>query len=319
MDRSTTTFARAVALMLCASGAAAWAQVPATTPAIAGVTAAGTAIEIVKEGFDGTEGPLPRPDGGILFTENRAGRIVRIAADGATSVWHPASGANALAYNPKGQIVAALTASPAIGIGVVDAGVEPRLLVKDHSGRPFGRPNDLIVGKHGQVYFTDPGVAAAAGEPPTPTAVYQLASDGRLTLIASDVARPNGVALSPDERRLYLADTPGEWIIAFDLDEQGAVKGRRNFAKLATQPSDTGPRGGADGLAVDEDGRLYVASSLGVQVFSPDGKALGIIALPKSPQNLAFAGKDRSVLYVVGRGSVYRLATLTHGPHRAGK
>ena len=76
---------------------------------------------------------------------------------------------------------------------------------------------------------------------------------------------------------------------------------------------------GADGLAVDAQGRLFVASTLGVQVFSPEGAALGIIAMPKQAQNLAFGGMDRSVLYVVGRGSVYRIDTLTKGPDRAGK
>lgn len=291
---------------------------PAPTSAIAGVVAAGTAIEIVKEGFDGTEGPLPQADGGVLFTENRANRIVRVKPDNSTEVWlSPSGGANALALTGKGEIVAALTEKP--GIGVLKPGEAPRILVTEFEGKPFNRPNDLVAGGHG-IYFTDPGVSPAAGEAPKPTAVYHLAADGKLKRIADDLRRPNGIALSPDERTLYVANTAGEWVVAFDLDAKGAVTARRDFAKLAGfRQTDTGPSSGADGLAVDETGRLYVASTAGVQVFSPRGEALGVIALPKAPQNLAFAGKDRSALYVVGRGSVYRIATQTRGPQRSGK
>lgn len=286
---------------------------------IAGVVKAGTAIEIVKEGFDGTEGPLPQPDGGILFTENRANRIVRVGADGATSVWNAASGgANALALNSKGEIIAALTEKPAIG--VLNADGAPRVLAQEFEGKPFNRPNDLVVGKLGQVYFTDPGTNPAAGEAPKPTSVYHLAVDGKVRKVTGDIERPNGVALSPDERTLYVANTAGEWVVAFDLDAQGVATGKRDFAKLAgLQQTEAGPRSGADGLAVDAQGRVYVASTAGVQVFSPKGEALGIITLPKAPQNLAFAGKDRSTLYVVGRGSVYRIETQTQGPSRPGK
>jgi gluconolactonase len=76
---------------------------------------------------------------------------------------------------------------------------------------------------------------------------------------------------------------------------------------------------GADGMAVDEKGRLYVATAMGVQVFSDQGEALGIIVLPKQPQNLAFSGPGRHSLFVVGRGSVYRIQMLTRGPQRSGK
>lgn len=294
---------------------------PATTAGpIPGVLKAGTVIEVVKEDFDGTEGPLPQPDGGLLFTENRAGRIIRVAPDGATSVWHASTGgANSLALNAKGEIIAALTEKPAIGI--VKAGEAPRVLVAQFEGKPFGRPNDLVAGKLGQVYFTDPGTTPAPGEPVAkPVAIYHLTADGKVRQIAADVVRPNGVALSPDERTLYVANTAGEWVVAFDVDAQGNVGRQRNFAKLAgVQQSDTGPRSGADGLAVDFEGRVYVASNPGVQVFSPKGEPLGTIVLPKQPQNLAFAGKDRSTLYVVGRGSVYRIATTTKGPARPGK
>ncbi len=307
------------ALLAALSSGPALAQDANTGPVIKGVLAANTPIVIVKEGFDGTEGPLPQADGSLLFTENRAGRVIRVLPDGSTAVWLASSGnANSLAARPDGEIVAALTGDKP-GIGVLQLDQPPRFLAESFEGKSFGRPNDLVVSRRNDVYFSDPGVAVAGAPPPRP-ALYRLAASGQLALVTDGIARPNGVALSPDERTLYVADTAGEWVLAFAVDRQGVPKSQRNFAKLAGfRQAETGPTSGADGLAVDAKGRLYVATTVGVQVFSPRGEALGIIVLPKAPQNLAFAGKDRATLYVVGRGSVYRIATQTRGPRRAGK
>jgi gluconolactonase len=109
-------------------------------------------------------------------------------------------------------------------------------------------------------------------------------------------------------------------VIAYTVQANGGVTGRRDFAKLAgIETTPNGPSSGADGIVVDKDGRVYVATNLGVQVFSPEGVALGVISLPKKPQNLAFGGENHSRLYAVGRGSVYRVATLTRGVDRPGK
>ncbi len=149
--------------------------------------------------------------------------------------------------------------------------------------------------------------------------MYKLSAKGQLTRVTQDITRPNGVALSPDEKTLYVANTQGEAIIAFDLDANGDAKNPRDFAKLTLPPAQGGrpATSGADGIAVDEKGRLYVATTVGVQVVSPKGELLGVIAMPKAPQNLAFGGgPKRNVLYVVGRGAVYRINTLTKGPDR---
>ncbi|MET0362056.1 MAG: SMP-30/gluconolactonase/LRE family protein, partial [Sphingobium sp.] len=119
---------------------------------------------------------------------------------------------------------------------------------------------------------------------------------------------------------LYVANTAGDSVIAFSVQPNGSVTGRRDFAKLAgVKDTPNGRASGADGIVVDAEGRVYVATNIGVQIFSPEGSALGVIALPKQPQNLAFGGADHSRLYAVGRGSVYRIATLTHGVDRPGK
>lgn len=287
------------------------------TPDIPGVVKGDTRVEVIREGFDGTEGPVVLKDGSILFTENRADRIVKIAPDNSVSTYLEKTGsANSLAVNAAGDIVAVQTAPSAVAV------LQPKskVLAKAVNGKPFNRPNDLAVSRKGNIYFTDPGAAAQPGVPPPPTAVYWLNRGGRVTPIATDIRRPNGIALSPDETTLYVANTGGETLVAFTVRPDGSVNDRRDFAKLAGfKETPNGPSSGADGIVVDADGRVYVATSAGVQVFAPDGAALGVIALAKAPQNLAFGGADRSKLYVVGRGSVYRIATLTHGIDRPGK
>jgi gluconolactonase len=310
------------ALLSCA-----WLQAGAqeVTPAIPNVVNAGTPIVLVKDGFEAVEGPLPQPDGGVLFSNNRAGRVLRVAPDGSVSVWFEGpGGANALTRTTQGEIVATMV--DAQNLSVLQPGEAPRVLVGNYNGISFNRPNDLVADRRGNIYFTDTVSLTATAPAAMPSAVYQLA-DGKVVRITSEIARPNGVALSPDERTLYVANTAGEWISAFELSRKGVAKERRDFAKLQVPPppagaaatSGTAQGSGADGMAVDEKGRLYVATTLGVQVFSAKGKPLGIIAMPKQPQNLAFSGPGKSVLHVVGRGAVYRITTLTHGPERTGK
>jgi sugar lactone lactonase YvrE len=293
---------------------------------VAGVVKAGTAIELVRQGFDGTEGPLPLADGSLVFTENRVDRIQRIADDGSTSVFLERSGnPNSIARGLDDTIVAAQTGKP--GIGVIYPADKARVLADSFQGKPFNRPNDLIVDRRGGIYFTDPGPGPAQRQPgvappatPAIPAVYYLSTQGELRQLATDIARPNGIALSPDEKTLYVANTYGEHVLAYKVGKGGSVSNRRDFAKLAGfKQTDNGPSSGADGLAVDAQGRLYVASSAGIEVFDRKGKALGVIEIPNAPQNLAFAGADRRTLYVVGRGAVWKIRTLAGGPEGRGK
>lgn len=292
-----------------------------TTPAIEGVVKAGTRVEVIREGFEGTEGPIALADGAIVFTENRADRLVKIAPDNSVSTFlEKTGGANALAVRGDGELIAVQTAPPGI------AALQPkaRIIAALYAGKPLNRPNDLALARAGSLYFSDPGAPPAAGTPPpaTParTGLYWIDPRGKVNLVADDIRRPNGVALSPDEKTLYVADSWSDDLLAYAVAANGSLSARRSFAKTAgfkTTPQ--GPSGGADGLVVDAVGRVYAATGAGVEVFSPDGRALGVIPLPKQPQNLAFGGPDRSKLYIVGRGSAYRIATLTTGVDRPGK
>ncbi len=292
------------------------------TPAIAGVVSAGTKIELIKEGFTGTEGPVALPDGSLIFTETQANRVTRIASDGSTSTFVEGSnGANGLGFTANGDLYAVQVLKPRVGI--IFPPPKVKTLADNFEGAPFGRPNDLVVDQKGNVYFTDSGVnppapGQAAPTPPTVApakpAVYRISNKGDLKRLVADIERPNGIQLSPDEKVLYVANTFGEHLLAYDLLADGSLGPRRNFAKLdGWRKTETGGTSGADGLAVDADGRVYVAANTGIQIFDSKGTALGTIALPKQPQNLAFAGDDKKTLYVVGRGAAYRIQLQAGG------
>lgn len=313
-------YALAAALLLASTTTAVTAQEAAKTPAIEGVVAAGTPVELIKDGFNGTEGPLVLPDGSLIFTETLASRITRIAPDGSTSTYlDNTNGANGLAFNADGDLYAVQVQEARVGI--IQPASRARTLAVRYEGEGFGRPNDLVLDRKGGVYFTDSGAnanqpARPAGQAaPAKPAVYYIAPEGALTRLANDIERPNGIQLSPDEKVLYVANTAGEYLLAYDIIGEGKLGPRRNFAKLeGWRKTDTGATSsGADGLAVDASGRVYVASTAGIQVFSSKGDALGVIALPKAPQNIAFAGPDKKTLYAVGRGAAYKIATLSQG------
>lgn len=287
----------------------------AVPTAIPDVVAAGTKIEFIRDGFKGTEGPVQLPDGSVAFTETQDARITRIAADGSVSSYlENSNGSNGLGFAANGELLSVQQVKPRVG--VIAPADKVRTLADNYEGVPFGRPNDIVVGKRVGIFFTDSGGAQKPGEPPVgKPAVYQITPKGELKRVANDIERPNGIQLSPDEKVLYVANTPGEHVIAYDIGPDGSLGQRRNFARLTGYAKgDNGNySSGADGLAVDEKGRLYVTSNAGVEVFSARGDALGVIPIPKKPQNIAFAGQDKKTLYVVGRGSAYKIALLTPG------
>jgi gluconolactonase len=186
------------------------------------------------------------------------------------------------------------------------------VLADTFEGQPISRVNDLVIDKRGGVYFSDIVASTPPGPPPPPArqpAVFYRRPDGLVIQVTHDIARPNGVLLSPDEAVLYVGSPPGDVVYAFDVQPDGTLRNRRDFARIA----EPGQQGGADGLAVDGIGRLYVASLAGIQVFGPDGQRLGTIPVPTKPANLAFAGSDKRTLYIVGRGAAYKIEMQTEG------
>jgi gluconolactonase len=305
----------AIALVL--GQANAQTQSETTTPGIPGVVSAGTVVQLIREGFQGTEGAISAPDGSLLFAEWEAGRVVKIGNDGTISTYLENTNRTVgLAYDPKGRLVGAAMATPQVSVLLPNRVV----LADQFEGRPFGLPNDLVIDRKGGVYFTDTAPAFREDVPSytgAKPALYYIKPGGELVRLTEDVERPNGIQLSPDEAILYATSADG--IVAFDVNPDGTVRNRRIFATLAgTTRTPKGIQGAADGIAVDAEGRLYAATGIGVQVFSSEGKALGTIPTPRPAQNLAFAGPAKKTLFVVGRGAAYKISMLAQGlSHRA--
>lgn len=290
---------------------------PATLPLEilrdAGLSAltAGTPIEVVAEGFEFTEGPLWLPDGSLLFQDIKAERTYRHSSDGTTSVLRERTGAaNGQTFAPGGTIVFCEQNGRRVSRMNRDgSGVE--VVTETWSGKRLNSPNDIVARSDGSLFFTDPPYGVA---PPDREidfqGVYRLDVAGVPHLVADDFEKCNGLAFSPDECMLYVCDTARYHVRAFDVEPSGdLVAGSgRVLAEM-----DPGKPGGPDGMKTDAEGRLYVAVALGVWVFEPDGRLLGILALPKRPSNLAWCGPDGATLAITAVDSVYRVRLNVRG------
>jgi gluconolactonase len=285
------------------------------TPNIPGVVSGGTKVELITDQLNGTEGPVALPDGTLVFTEGGARRLTRIDKDGKLSTFHDNSQSGAIGFDLKGRMIANDNTPGKQGIYVVQPkGAEATLV--DRKTQGFMGSNDLVVDKAGGVYFTQPEQANVG---------YILPGGKGMKIVAENITRPNGITMSPDEKILYVNDSRGEYLLAYDVQPDGSVTNRRNFAKYdqintsAGAGGDVGPglrykfTSCADGLAVDKEGRVFNAGCNGIQVYSPQGRHLGTIPTARQIQNLAFAGPDKKTLYLVGRSAAWKIQTLTQG------
>jgi gluconolactonase len=271
-----------------------------------------TEAERLATGFVFTEGPLWHPEGFYYFVDVRASVLYRIVPGRPHEVVREKTGGgNGTTFDLEGRLVLCEGDSRRVTRRGADGRFE--ILVDRFEGKRLNRPNDVVCRSDGSIYFTDPGLRVPLAEREVPHAgVYRIAPDGTLSLVA-DFEYPNGLAFSPDERRLYVANTRwAQYIHELELDAHGRLVRRRIFADMSSDDTDGVP----DGMKVDVEGRVYCTGPGGTWVFAPDGTRLGIIRTPEVPANLAFGGPDLRTLFFTARTSVYTLRVKVPGqPH----
>ena len=260
-------------------------------------------------GFVFTEGPLWHPDGFYYFVDIRRSHLHRITPGKEAELVRADTGeGNGTTFDLQGRLVLCEGGNRRVTRWSADGGSE--VLMDRHEGKRLNRPNDVVCKSDGSLWFTDPGLRVPLAQREVPYAgVYRIAPDGTTTLMA-DCEYPNGLAFSPDERTLYVANTRWtQYIHAFELDTAGTVVRRRIFADMSSDETDGVP----DGMKVDVEGRVFCTGPAGTWVFAPDGTSLGIIRTPEVPANVAFGGPDLRTLFLTARTSVYSLRVKVPG------
>jgi sugar lactone lactonase YvrE len=272
-------------------------------------------VELVKEGFVFTEGPVRAPDGGLYFSDLlTADKIHRMSSTGEFTVFREkTNGMNGLAVDKDGNVVGVESTGKRVSR---IANGQLTVLTEGTAEKPLLAPNDVFLDAKGGVYFTDPGPRPVV--PGRTVYVYYLPPNAKAPVLLDDkVIRPNGIILTTNGRTLLVNDSNSDTVYAYDVQADGSVRNKRAFATLRDVPQDK--VSGADGMAIDRQDRLYVTTASGVQIFNSGGSYLGTIPVPRQPSNVAFAGADRRTLFITAREGVYRLRMLAQGPDRPGK
>jgi len=287
-------------------------------PAFDALVSKNAAIQRVASGFTFTEGPLWRPPG-VLWFSDVPGNVVRsvtpsgevkvvIQKAGGTVTAPPGDfiGPNGMIADKDGAVLLCQHGNRRIVRVAPDLTMTP--YIEKFEGHRLNSPNDLVYRSDGALYFTDPpyGLTGQDADPAKElkfNAVF-LYNKGQLTPVITDLNRPNGIALSPDEKTLYVSnsDDRKRFWMKYDVAADGQVSNGRMFFDLAKAKE----QGIPDGMKVDSKGNVYAAGPQGVWVFSPAGKHLGTIQPPETAANCAW-GDDGKTLYITATTSVYRI------------
>jgi gluconolactonase len=267
-------------------------------------------VKQVATGFGFTEGPAWDGKGLLYFTDIPNARIHKVDAAGEVTVFVEDSGpCNGLMFNAKGELYACNMGGELVAWDVATGA--KRVLAGQYDGKRFNAPNDLVIDAAGGVYFTDPMFRAPQPLPQGGQGVYYLSASRELTRLIEDLPAPNGILLSIDEKTLYVLPSMSSEMMAYPVEADGKIGEGRVFCKVKN--ADGGDRGGCDGATIDEHGNLYLTTELGVQVFSPEGEAQGVIEFPEQPSNCTFGGADGKTLYVTARTSLYSVPMEVKG------
>ncbi|OFW00658.1 MAG: hypothetical protein A3I61_12465 [Acidobacteria bacterium RIFCSPLOWO2_02_FULL_68_18] len=289
-------------------------------PDIAGVIKGGTLPELVVRGLRSADDPLWLPEVGLVFSESQGNRVVRLGDDDQVSTFvGDLNGPLGMTFDRQGRLISLQTRAGVAGPRVIWPPGREAVIADRYEGKPFGRPNDVVSDRRGGVYFSD------LGPRPTPPgalspAVYYVPPGGMPIRVADDIARPNGLMLSRDEKILYVNDTGGIHVYAFDVGPDGRLANRRVLAAYIGRDRSVAagepPVSNADGLTIDDAGRLYALTEAGIEVVSSNGEHLGAIpvwCITRRCQNLTFGGPDKQTLYIAGGGTLLRIRMLARG------
>jgi gluconolactonase len=261
-------------------------------------------VERVVAGYTYLDGPVWSPDNYLLFCDVPSNRILKAGhGEKAVAVRENSGGAAGNAFDTKGNFYTAETR----GRRVVrmDKNGKLEVLAEMFEGKRLNGPNDVVVRRDGQVYFTDPAFGTQMEKRELDFyGVYHVAPKGQLAVIARPKGRPNGIALSPNGRVLYVANSDERAIYAYDLDGRGAAANERVLISKIEGP----PKG----ICVDEKGNLYVAARKLV-IYSAEGKFVHDIEMAETPGNCAFGDPDWQTLYVTAQSSIYRIRLNVKG------
>ena len=329
--------ALAAALALASLGAAptpapdypSFGSVERLDPRLDSLVPPGARIEVLASGFAWAEGPvwMDKDGGALLFSDVPKNQILRWTEAAGISVYmHPSGytgiaeyshepGSNGLALDREGRLAACEHGDRRVSLLYPDGG--KRTLADSYQGKRFNSPNDLALHSSGAFYFTDPpyGLPAGAEDPRREqdfSGVYRVSPDGKVTLVTAELSRPNGIAFSPDEKTLYVANSDPKRAIwmAYDVHADGSVGAGRVFFDATSLVA--GNPGLPDGLKLDVHGNLFATGPGGVFVFAPDGSHLGTIRTGRPTANCAFGG-DGSDLYLTAGSYLARIRLTTRG------
>ena len=331
-----------VALMLTAAAAAAFSQeIQRLDPALDQLVPANATLEKVATGFDKwTEGPVWTRQGTLLFAEIPANNIDQWVPGQSASVFiHPSGykgaepfkgpepGSNGMTLDADGRVTVAGHARRNVWrLESVDSKAQITVLADSYQGKKLNSPNDLAYKSDGSLYFTDPpyGLPTQSDDDPLKelkiNGVYRIPNArqqkpgappdrDKLQLVIRDLPRPNGLAFSPDEKFLYVADSGKKLWMRYRVQPDGSVTDGTVFLDPSSDPA----KGVPDGFRVDKNGNIYGAGPGGVWIISPEGKHLGTIKVPEVVSNVAWGDKDGKTLYITASTSVYRIKLKVRG------
>ena len=267
-------------------------------------------VERLATDMQFVEGPVWMPAGFLVFSDIPANELKRWdAAGGVKTFRKPSNNANGNTLDKAGRMVTAEHGAHRISRTAADGTVET--LVEKFEGKNLNSPNDAVVKSDGSIWFTDPDYGLSGRQKEQAgNYVYRLDPASKsLTPVVKDFDKPNGLCFSPDETKLYVADSgKPRHIRVFAVSKDGTVSGGNEFAKI--------DKGGPDGIRCDANGRVWSSSGDGAQIFAADGHLIARILLPEGAANLTFGGKDGKTLFLTARKSLYSVPTKVRAAKR---